>query len=77
MRKTLEEKKEISKEKLDWMKKIGMEKFEQPMKYRLGMNMVYSEKYIRETPLDILKAKYDKRLIKQGAHTTDDNDLDR
>jgi hypothetical protein len=42
------------------MEKVGMKEFEEPMKYRLGTNMVYSEKYIKETPLEVLKVKYNK-----------------
>ena len=48
----------ISDEKEEWMKEVGMKKFEHPMEYYLGMDKVFSEKYIRETPLEVLKAMH-------------------
>ena len=48
----------MSDEKEEWMKEVGMKKFEQPMEYYLGLDKVFSEKYIRETPLEELKAMH-------------------
>jgi hypothetical protein len=56
----------ISQEKLDWMKKVGIKEFEEPMKYHVGLNHVYSEKYIAETPLSELKIRYNRKLIRWG-----------
>lgn len=58
--------KEISREKLEWLKEIGAREFEEPMKYSVGVNWLYSEKHIIETPLEELKARYNQRLIKGG-----------
>ena len=46
-------------EKLDWLKEIGAKEFEEPMKYCVGTNCLYSEKYIRETPLEKLKIEHE------------------
>ncbi|OAB35674.1 hypothetical protein PMSD_11720 [Paenibacillus macquariensis subsp. defensor] len=54
--------KEISKEKLAWMNEIEMKEFETPMKYHTKFGQLYSEEYIRNTPLDELKAGYNKTL---------------
>lgn len=54
---------EISKEKLDWMKEVGIKEFDKPMKYYLGTNHVFSQEYIKNTPLEELIRKYDRRLI--------------
>lgn len=56
----------ISQEKLDWMKEVGIREFKEPAKYYAGMNYVYSEKYIAETPLSELKARYNTKLIRWG-----------
>lgn len=69
--------KEISNEKLGWLKEIGVKEFKEPMKYYLGTNWLYSEEYIRNTPLEELKAKYDMRLIEEGEPIVNDADLDR
>ncbi|MCY7576166.1 hypothetical protein [Bacillus pumilus] len=51
----------ISKEKLDWMNEVGISEFKEPMKYysKYG-NHLFSEKYIRETSLEVLKSKFSK-----------------
>jgi len=54
---------DISEEKRKWMKEVGMKEFERPMKYHIGSNHFYSEEYIKNTSLEILKAKYDEELI--------------
>lgn len=57
----------ISQEKLDWMKKVGVKKFEEPMQYYLGANVFYSEKFLAETPLEELEAKSNEILADKGA----------
>lgn len=52
----------ISKEKLQWMQKIGFEEFKEPMKYHVNGYCLYSEKYIKDTPLDELKRKCAKTM---------------
>lgn len=51
---------EISKEKLEWMEKIGVKKFDKPMIYHLGTNELFSEDYIKNTPLEKLKERHGK-----------------
>lgn len=68
---------EISREKLEWMQEVGIKKFEEPMKYYSGTNLLYSESYIKNTSLEELKAKYDLRLIKEGEPKANDTNLDR
>lgn len=58
--------KTLSKEKQKWMKEVGIKEFEKPMKYYLGANCLFSEEYIKETPLEELKAKTDLRLVELG-----------
>ncbi len=53
----------ISKEKLQWMQEVGMKEFPEPQEYYLGGNHVFSEDYIKNTPLKKLQERYDKRLI--------------
>jgi hypothetical protein len=55
---------EISQGKLDWLNEIGAKRFETPMNWHLGTGFLYSDKYITETPLEELKAKYDPSLVK-------------
>ena len=55
--------KEISKEKLEWMKEVGMNEFKKPMKYYVGLNNVFSEEYIKNTPLEVLKARCNKTML--------------
>lgn len=50
--------KEISKEKLEWMEEVGIKEFKKPMKYFYGTDQVFSEEYVRDTPLEELKAKF-------------------
>ncbi|MDT2240873.1 hypothetical protein P7H22_11645 [Paenibacillus larvae] len=51
----------LSKEKLEWMKEIGLKKFEHPMRYHTPFGHLYSEEHIRNTPLEELKAGYEKK----------------
>lgn len=67
--------KSISKEKLEWMEEIGIKEFDKPMKYHAGVNWLYSEEYIKNTPLEELKRKYDKRLVELGEPTINDSDV--
>ncbi|KIP21098.1 hypothetical protein JV16_01592 [Anoxybacillus ayderensis] len=48
----------LPEEKLQWMKAVGIKEFPQPMKYHYGTAWVLSEQYIRETPLEKLKARF-------------------
>ena len=48
----------LSEEKLQWMKEVGINKFDKPMKYHAPYGMLYSEEYIASTPLDELKKKF-------------------
>lgn len=50
----------ISKEKLDWMNEVELMEFEHPMKYYSYKGMIYSEHYIKNTPLEELQAAYKK-----------------
>lgn len=52
----------IGREKLDWMKEVGLKEFERPMKYHSRFGHLYSEEHIINTPLDQLKAGYKKTL---------------
>lgn len=50
---------DISQEKLDWLKSIGAKRFERPMTWTANHGTeLYSDEYIAETPLEVLKAKY-------------------
>lgn len=52
----------ISQEKLDWMEKVGMKKFKEPMEYYCMVNgqyHLYTEKGIKEKPLEKLEAEID------------------
>jgi hypothetical protein len=53
----------ISEEKRQWMKEVGMKEFDKPIKYYIGVNHLYSVEYIKNTPLEELKEKYDEELI--------------
>lgn len=57
----------ISKEKLDWMKEVGIKEWEEPMKFyvvNIENNCVYnfSEDFIKETPLPELKERVESFL---------------
>lgn len=58
--------KKLSREKQEWLQEIGAKEFKEPMKYSVGGNWLYSEEYIKNTPLEELKARYDMQLIKKG-----------
>jgi len=49
----------ISEEKRKWMLEVGMKEFERPMKFYIGDNNLFSEEYIKNTPLKVLKEKLD------------------
>jgi hypothetical protein len=49
---------EISAEKRKWMKEVGIQEFKRPMKYHV-YGWLLSEKYIQETPLEELKARFE------------------
>lgn len=48
---------ESFKEKLMWMKEVGIKEFREPPKY-YRTDEVFTEKYIKETPLKILKERF-------------------
>jgi hypothetical protein len=51
----------MDKSKKNWMKKVGIREVNRPLKYiSTETGMMYSEEYIKETPLDELKAKFEK-----------------
>ena len=56
------DKKEISKEKREWMEEVGMKEFERPMRYCL-FGHVFSGKYIKDTPLEVLKERHPRDSI--------------
>lgn len=54
----------ISLEKLAWMKEVGIGEFDKPMKYYTRFGHVYSEDYIKNTPLEKIKAGYESIIPK-------------
>uniref|UniRef100_UPI000AA3320B hypothetical protein n=1 Tax=Paenibacillus senegalimassiliensis TaxID=1737426 RepID=UPI000AA3320B len=58
-----EQKPEISPEKLDWMKEVGIKEFDKPMKFYAPRNHhLCSEEYMANTPLEKIKAGYESTL---------------
>lgn len=51
---------EIPEDKREWLKSVGMKEFEHPMKWADHNNTMFSEEYIRKTPLDEIKAGYER-----------------
>lgn len=51
----------ISIEKQNWMQEVDIKKFDKPMLYYYKDEMLYSEEYIANTPLDELKEKFNER----------------
>jgi len=51
---------EISLDKLNWLKSIGAKKFEHPITWHSGEKSpeYYSDEYLSETPLEVLKARH-------------------
>ncbi|MDN5388869.1 hypothetical protein QMZ64_15700 [Bacillus sp. LB7] len=50
----------ISQDKLEWMKKAGIKEFEKPMKFYSAFHEnLFSEDYIKNTPLEEIKAGYE------------------
>lgn len=57
----------ISQEKLDWMESVGIIELKQPMKFlATRKEMMYSEDYLKNTPLEKIKAGYERALPKLG-----------
>lgn len=51
----------ISQEKLDWMKEAGIVEMEKSFRHWSSENeMMYSEEYLRDTPLEAIKAGYER-----------------
>ena len=61
----------LPQEKLDWLKEVGAKEFERPMKWYVGTNCVFSEEYLKETPLEVLKEKFGKRPAPCGSIKAD------
>lgn len=55
---------QIEQEKIDYLKKIGACEFPEPVIYIAGPGYQYtfSEKYLKETPLEKIKENYDRFL---------------
>jgi|GEM_PF-2375149 len=54
---------EISKEKREWMESVGMKEFKEPMKFYIGPEFLFSEDYIKNTPLAVLQERFSERRI--------------
>ena len=67
----------LSKEKLKWMKEAGVEEFAKPMKYFQGMDHLFSEDYIKNTPLEILQERHGKRTLKNISRFSDGKEINR
>lgn len=56
----------IPQETLDWLVSVGATKFAQPMMFHADCGkMLYSEQYLAETPLEVLKAGWYDRVTNQ------------
>ncbi|MBU5440397.1 hypothetical protein KQI42_20600 [Tissierella sp. MSJ-40] len=67
----MEEKRiEISREKLEWMKEVGIKEFHEPMKYYFA-NHLFSENYIRETPLKKLQEEFNRSVFAHNKFNED------
>ncbi|MFE9279382.1 hypothetical protein ACPC37_34765 [Streptomyces griseoincarnatus] len=54
---------EISEEKRMWMESVGIVELKQPMKFWAPDNeMLYSEDYLKNTPLEEIQAGYERTL---------------
>lgn len=57
----------IGQEKLDWMDDVGFIELKQPIKYlATGSGMLYSEDYLKNTPLEDIKAGYERTLKRKS-----------
>lgn len=63
---------EIPSETLLWMESVGIRKFNEPQEYWNGLNFTYSKKYLRDTPLEVLKKRFDVRDINAGEQIEND-----
>lgn len=50
---------QLSEEKLVWLEEVGAREFVRPMKWHIDGHHFYSEEYIKNTPLEELKKKYE------------------
>lgn len=55
---------QLSEEKLSWLKEVGAKEFTRPMKWHIDGHHFYSEEYIKNTPLEELKKKYEGTVSK-------------
>lgn len=60
-------------EKEEWLIEMGMKSLPEPHMYFIGSNHLYSRDYIERTPLEKLKAKFDKRLVGNETLMVDDS----
>jgi len=57
----------ISEEKRQWMEEVGIVELKQPMKFLdTGSMMLYSEDYLKNTPLEEIKAGNEKALQRES-----------
>lgn len=52
----------ISEEKRQWMEDVGIKEFKRPMHYHSPFGGLYSYEYIKNTPLETLKEKYEQQI---------------
>lgn len=53
----------LTEEKLQWLKEIGAKEFDRPMMWHVGVNYLFSNEFIKETSLEMLKKRFDERLV--------------
>lgn len=59
----------------EWRKRMGLKEFLEPQAYYIGSNHLYGREYMERTPLEVLKAKFDRTLIEYGDLIVDDSDF--
>lgn len=68
---------EISEEKRKWMESVGIVELKQPMKFWAPDNeMLYSEDYLKNTPLEEIQAGYERTLKRKTNLDKGNNPLD-
>lgn len=68
---------EISEEKRMWMESVGIVELKQPMKFWAPDNeMLYSEDYLKNTPLEEIQAGYERTLKRKTNLDKGNNPLD-
>jgi hypothetical protein len=57
----------ISQEKLDWMNDVGIRELDRAFKYYLPFTgMFYSEEYLKNTPLEEIKAGHERTVVRES-----------